>query len=880
YIYIDIYIYSTNFFKEFQLAFLQDLNVSPNRTLTLVYHYKTTMVTRSTPLPGDNITQSPTRDPAEAIGEGIILIIICLFAFFGNTLLCTVILRTRSLRNSSTYLILCLSISDIVVTVVNMPMTIYAIFYGSWPFSKKDCVVLGYINMVSFIASVMSLTAISLNRYFRICRSLHFKSMFTFKKTMIMAVVVWIVSCLLAAPPLFGWSTYEFLDNQSFCFCNWTKSTSYTFFMIGMCFCVPCSVMSFCYVRIITSVRNSNRRLMSLDQRLSASYVDMESENQKPDSPPMIMRDTVSEPERLRNGIRIHADSLCAKQLTDYATTLQQNLALQQKQNSTNGGLESPLGGKCPRCQDPSFHPVLSENTIHSDSDDNMYSPTRFGNNASLVRRNVSCETILNVSSPDTGSPIPGSPPPLSPNARSSTLPASFSHVSDSHFSSTHDSYERTSSVTPSPIIQSPTSISPMTKSPQINGMHIPRDMSSDCSDGQYICENDEVNSNNVDGEGERGDQNGPPTVESDSASQDRDAIQLNRDDMKPVTFQLADKDEENCDEDEVDDSVESNESPGESSQDSSSELIHNKSKSDSCTDETLKLETDVGKYNGKDNEESFNVTNEDSKQTTDENSLNKNDMKFKQLDGNGSINPQCTCWSQIKDNEASKSCSFLNNSSDHKPDSPPPIENKRHETVTERPQEVKKRRVGSESRYNLRKIFSLPTIKIPLENSTPRKSPGMVPMKRIKNSAEGRRMRVKMSSVNKSRNFVKSQNNIKKALSLPRMRLSLENSRKSSSNVIPLRHLRRRREEIRITFSLLVVIIVFFVSWLPFCITMLCSLYLSYTIPRQADIASLFFGYANSCFNPLIYGLMNKRFSDAYKDLFKFLFYRKCTKK
>ena len=122
------------------------------------------------------------------IYEGMFLICICVFAFSGNTLLCTIILRTRSLRNNSNYLILCLSTSDIIVAVVNMPMTIYAIFYGSWPFSKISCIVLGYINMVSFVASVMSLTAISINRYFRICRSLQFKSMFTLRKTILMGV--------------------------------------------------------------------------------------------------------------------------------------------------------------------------------------------------------------------------------------------------------------------------------------------------------------------------------------------------------------------------------------------------------------------------------------------------------------------------------------------------------------------------------------------------------------------------------------------------------------------------------------------------------------------------------------------------------------------
>ncbi|CAE1257935.1 unnamed protein product [Acanthosepion pharaonis] len=95
------------------------------------------------------------------------------------------------------------------------------------------------------------------------------------------------LDCLLIASstPLGGWGEYRFLENQSFCFCNWKLSQSYTFFMIESVFCVPCLVMSFCYVRIIKSVRKSNRRLMSLDQRLSASFADMESDNPQSDGP-------------------------------------------------------------------------------------------------------------------------------------------------------------------------------------------------------------------------------------------------------------------------------------------------------------------------------------------------------------------------------------------------------------------------------------------------------------------------------------------------------------------------------------------------------------------------------------------------------------------
>ena len=79
----------------------------------------------------------------------------------------------------------------------------------------------------------------------------------------------------------------------------------------------------------------------------------------------------------------------------------------------------------------------------------------------------------------------------------------------------------------------------------------------------------------------------------------------------------------------------------------------------------------------------------------------------------------------------------------------------------------------------------------------------------------------------------------------------------------------RQKQEEMRLTLSLLVVIIVFIICWLPFCITMFLSVFSSYPIPRVPDIATLLLGFANSCCNPLIYGLMNRKFKNGFIKLF-----------
>ncbi|XP_052769272.1 D(2)-like dopamine receptor isoform X2 [Mya arenaria] len=80
-----------------------------------------------------------------------------------------------------------------------------------------------------------------------------------------------------------------------------------------------------------------------------------------------------------------------------------------------------------------------------------------------------------------------------------------------------------------------------------------------------------------------------------------------------------------------------------------------------------------------------------------------------------------------------------------------------------------------------------------------------------------------------------------------------------------------RRREELRLALSLTVVVVVFVICWLPYCISMILSIFASGKVPREFHMFTLLIGYANSGCNPIIYGVMNKRFKVGFERLFCF---------
>ena len=193
--------------------------------------------------------------------EVIILCLICLAALFGNLSLYIIVYKNKDLRTTTNLYILNLAAADIMVSVLSIPFTVVTVITGHWLFSDTTCVVLGFLTILSFIASVMSLGMIAINRYFYIVKWNTYKKTFSKKKSLLYAAAVWVVSISLASPPLFGWAEYRFIPGKSYCFVYWPSNVYFMYFMITVCFLGPLSVMAFSYYNILMFTKNLKRRI-------------------------------------------------------------------------------------------------------------------------------------------------------------------------------------------------------------------------------------------------------------------------------------------------------------------------------------------------------------------------------------------------------------------------------------------------------------------------------------------------------------------------------------------------------------------------------------------------------------------------------------------
>jgi hypothetical protein len=99
-----------------------------------------------------NLQNNPMYWRQKMIKNSIIIIcysIIFIISLFGNCLVCHVILSTRQMRTVTNFYIANLTISDIMMTLVNIPFNVMRFLLDDWPFGELLCKCVPFIQAAS-----------------------------------------------------------------------------------------------------------------------------------------------------------------------------------------------------------------------------------------------------------------------------------------------------------------------------------------------------------------------------------------------------------------------------------------------------------------------------------------------------------------------------------------------------------------------------------------------------------------------------------------------------------------------------------------------------------------------------------------------------------
>ncbi|RZF42089.1 hypothetical protein LSTR_LSTR006682 [Laodelphax striatellus] len=176
----------------------------------------------------------------------------------GNALVCTAVYRNRTMRTVTNYFIVNLAVADFMVILFCLPPTVLWDVTQTWFMGTLVCKIVLYFQTVSVAVSVLTLTFISVDRWYAICFPLKFKSTTGRAKTAIM--IIWLLSICFDIPELLALETHKFekfrnMDMIFFTQCspNWSEGNEEMFQLarILLLYTFPLLFMSIAYCQIV-----------------------------------------------------------------------------------------------------------------------------------------------------------------------------------------------------------------------------------------------------------------------------------------------------------------------------------------------------------------------------------------------------------------------------------------------------------------------------------------------------------------------------------------------------------------------------------------------------------------------------------------------------
>ncbi|EDX12528.1 GD20216 [Drosophila simulans] len=203
--------------------------------------------------------------------QGIILIAV--FATFivvtviGNTLVILAILTTRRLRTITNCFVMSLAVADLLVGIFVMPPAVAVHLIGSWQLGWVLCDIWISLDVLLCTASILSLCAISVDRYLAVTRPLTYSRKRRSKRlALIMILIVWLLALAITCPPMLGWYEPGRRDLRE---CRYNQNEGYVIFSAMGSFFIPMAVMIYVYARIscVIASRHDNMTDISVHNK-------------------------------------------------------------------------------------------------------------------------------------------------------------------------------------------------------------------------------------------------------------------------------------------------------------------------------------------------------------------------------------------------------------------------------------------------------------------------------------------------------------------------------------------------------------------------------------------------------------------------------------
>ncbi|XP_077432055.1 galanin receptor type 1 [Vanacampus margaritifer] len=206
----------------------------------------------------------------------ITLVVFCLIfvlGVLGNTLVITVLARSKpgKPRSTTNIFILNLSIADLSYLLFCVPFQSTIYMMPTWILGAFICKFIHYFFTVSMLVSIFTLSAMSVDRYVAIVHSRKSSAIRVTKHAFIGVVVIWILSLAMAAPIMYYQNIFHGGENLTFCWEVWPDQNQKKVYVVCTFvfgYVLPLLLISFCYSKVL---KHLHKKLRNMSKKSEAS---------------------------------------------------------------------------------------------------------------------------------------------------------------------------------------------------------------------------------------------------------------------------------------------------------------------------------------------------------------------------------------------------------------------------------------------------------------------------------------------------------------------------------------------------------------------------------------------------------------------------------
>ncbi|XP_054159700.1 pyrokinin-1 receptor-like [Oppia nitens] len=221
----------------------------------------------------------PVRESlSTVIPMTVVYVLILLTGVVGNVCTCVVIANNKYMHTATNYYLFSLAVSDLLLLLLGLPQELY-LLWQKYPyiFGESVCILRGLTSEISTNASILTITAFTVERYVAICHPLKAHTMSQLPRAIKTILLIWAFSAICAVPIAYQMDiiynvspTGVRLEETAQCAIE-KMIYPYVFEIATLVlFVIPISLITVLYVFIGIQLRRSSHQVSSGSKELSS----------------------------------------------------------------------------------------------------------------------------------------------------------------------------------------------------------------------------------------------------------------------------------------------------------------------------------------------------------------------------------------------------------------------------------------------------------------------------------------------------------------------------------------------------------------------------------------------------------------------------------